>query len=162
MCTYRFFIRPLCLACVLVVIQGCTTATRFEGAAPGTRFSLREFEVVELPKDMVLESKATGQYEFMATTPSCDALYGILPLRVNGGTMAASIALFAPALFIGGFRDVFAFYQLDPVEGVVRYKNKAEDDWRRYKPTSAESERAKRYFDSLGTQCNPREMPIRP
>lgn len=159
MCTYRFFIRPFLLACVLVVIQGCTTATRFEGAVPGTRFSLREFEVVELPKEMVLESKATGQYEFMATTPACDALYGILPLRVNGGTMGASIVLFAPALFIGGFRDVFAFYQLDPVEGVVRFKNKAEDDWRRYKPTSAERERAKRYFDGLGVQCLPANNP---
>ncbi len=150
-------LRPLMLIGMLVLIQGCTTATRFEGASAGTKFSLRDFESVELPKEMVLESKATGQYEFMATTPACDALYGILPLRVNGGTMAASIALFAPALFIGGFRDVFAFYQLDPVDGVVRYKNTAEEDWRSYKPKMIEVERAKRYFDGQGMKCVPED-----
>ena len=99
---------------------------------------------------MPLDSKATGQHEFVATAPSGKVLYGILPLSVNGGKIAASVLFFAPALFIGGFRDVFPFYQLDPDAGLLRYKSDASEDWRMYQPTPAESNRAKQHFDGMG------------
>lgn len=139
----------------IVLLQGCASVTRFEATTPGTTLSLRGIERMQLPQQAKLESKATGQYEFVATSPGGQALYGILPLSVNGATMAGSILLFAPALFIGGFRDVFGFYQMEPEAGVLRYKAKEGDEWRQYKPTNAESNRAKMYFEAANTTCKP-------
>ena len=141
------------LAASVVALQGCSTVTRIDGAVPGTTMALSGVGRVQLPQDKDLASKSTQQYDFMATSPSGQTLYGILPLRVNGGTMATSILFFAPALFIGGFRDVFPFYQVDPDGGVLRYKVKEAEDWRLYKPTSAETDRAKRYFDGIQAKC---------
>ena len=145
-------VRTLLLALAVVLVQGCAAVTRFESATPGTTLTVRGHERVELPKELELDSKATGQHEFMATAPSGKTLYGILPLRVNGGKMAVSILFFAPALFIGGFRDVFPFYQMDPDAGLLRYKSGEREDWRLYQPTSAESNRAKLYFGGAAKQ----------
>ena len=148
----RGLVRLPILALTIVLVQGCAAVTHFEAVSPGTTLTLRGGERMELPKEVQLESKATGQYEFLATAPSGKSLYGILPLSVNGGKMAVSILFFAPALFIGGFRDVFPFYQLDPDAGLLRYKSGEREDWRLYQPTSAEANRAKQYFDGVGKQ----------
>lgn len=145
-------VRMPILALAIVLIQGCAAVTRFEAASPGTTLTVRGGERMDLPKEVQLDSKATGQHEFVATAPSGKVLYGILPLSVNGGKMAVSILFFAPALFIGGFRDVFPFYQLDPDAGLLRYKSNEREDWRLYQPTSAESNRAKLHFDGVGKQ----------
>jgi hypothetical protein len=147
----RNLVRVPIFALAILLIQGCAAVTRFEAPTPGTTLYIRGLERMDLPKEARLDSKSTGQHEFVATAPGGQSLYGILPLRVNGGTMAVSILLFAPALFIGGFRDVFPFYQLDPEGGVLRYKVKDGEEWRLYQPTSAESNRAKLYFDAEGT-----------
>jgi hypothetical protein len=140
---------------VLLLLQGCAATTHFEAVTPGTVLTIKEVGPIELPKDQELKSKSTGQHEFMATSPTGQTLYGILPLRVNGGHMATSIVLFAPALFIGGFRDAFPAYQVDVDAGVLRYKGKLTDlQWREYRPSSAESSRAKAVFDH-GTPANP-------
>ena len=143
----RHLLRLPLLAFAILMIQGCANLTRFEAATPGTVLTVRGQERVELPKELELASKATGQHEFVATTPAGHKLYGILPLSVNSGAMAFSIAFFAPALFIRGFRDVFPFYQMDPETGLVRYKTDEAEDWRMYRPTSAESNRAKAHFE---------------
>jgi hypothetical protein len=135
------------VALAFLLIQGCSAVTKFESATPGTQMTIRGVAPMELPKEAKLDSKSTGQHEFVATTPGGKAMYGILPLSVNGGTMAVSILFFAPALFIGGFRDVFPFYQVDPEAGVLRYKSKEAEDWRLYQPTPTESSRSKAYFD---------------
>ena len=146
----RPFARLPLLALAIFLIQGCANVTRFEAATPGTTLAIRDVGRLELPREVQLGSKATGQHEFMAATPAGHTLYGILPLRVNGGTMAVSILFFAPALFIGGFRDVFPYYQVDPEAGLLRYKADERDDWRLYRPTAAESNRAKVLFDGTG------------
>jgi hypothetical protein len=130
------------------ILQGCSTMAHLEGASPGVMLSLSGKESVELPYDVKLDSKATGQHLFKAESSSGQTLYGLLPLRVNGGTMAGSIMFFAPALFIGGFRDAYPFYRFDPDAGVMYFKRKEGDEWRLNKPTIAESERAKNFFDS--------------
>jgi hypothetical protein len=148
----RSLVRLPVLALAFVLIQGCASVTRFEAATPGTTLTIRGGERMDLPREVRLDSKATGQHEFVATAPSGKVLYGILPLSVNGGKMAVSILFFAPALFIGGFRDVFPFYQMDPDAGLLRYKSDEREDWRLYQPTSAESNRAKLHFDGLVKQ----------
>ena len=137
------------VAGAIAVLGGCSTVTRLEGSAPGTTLAIKGIDRTELPRTEDLASKATGQYEFMATTPDGKKLYGLLPLKVNGGTMAMSIVFFAPALFIGGFRDVFPFYQVDPEKNVLRFKLKETDEWRQYQPRAVEGKRSKEYFDTL-------------
>lgn len=63
--------------------------------------------------------------------------------------MAVSILFFAPALFIGGFRDVFPFYQVDPEKNVLRYKQNETDEWNQYQPLEPERMRSRDYFDTL-------------
>jgi hypothetical protein len=143
------FARSIAVTAAIVVLAGCSTVTRLEGATPGTTLAIRGIARTELPRTEDLSSKATGQYQFMATAPDGKKLYGLLPLSVNGGTMTMSILFFAPALFIGGFRDVFPFYQVDAENKVLRFKKNENDDWRQYFPLAIESARAKEYFDTL-------------
>ena len=145
--------RVLALVAVVMGLGGCAAVTRIEPATPGTTLALRGITGHQLPRDEKLGSKATGQYEFMASAPSGQTMYGLLPLRVNGGTMAVSILFFAPALAIGGFRDVFPYYQIDPEAGLVRYKIRETDDWRLYKPTAAEASRARSFFEKCGAEA---------
>ncbi|WP_158080842.1 hypothetical protein [Pelomonas sp. KK5] len=123
--------------------------SRLDAAAPGTKLSLSGGMAsnAELPQQLPLASKATGQYLFKATSAGGQTMFGLLPLHVNGGTMATSILLFAPALVIGGFRDTYPFYQFDPDAGFIRYKMKEQDEWRMSKPTQAESDRARVFFE---------------
>src|SRR6185437_874207 len=66
----RGLVRLPILALTIVLVQGCAAVTHFEAVSPGTTLTLRGGERMELPKEVQLESKATGQYEFLATAPS--------------------------------------------------------------------------------------------
>jgi hypothetical protein len=144
-------LRTTTIALLLVLLAGCAATTRFESPAAGSRLALHGHANDTLPRSERLSSKATGQHEFKATAAGGDVMYGILPLRVNGGKMAGSILFFAPALFIGGFRDVFPYYEIDPAARVIRYKSKANEEWRIYTPTTAEMERAQQSFEKRGS-----------
>lgn len=135
----------------LALLGGCAATTHLEGVKPGTTLALHGVAQMSLPQERDLASKATGQYEFIATAPSGQSMYGILPLHVNGGKMAGSILFFAPALFIGGFRDVMPFYQFDPDANELHYRSSDKEEWRLYKPLNAEAERAKNFFAAHGT-----------
>jgi|GraSoi2013_100cm_1033763.scaffolds.fasta_scaffold03318_4 hypothetical protein len=141
--------RRVTVVSTITALVGCSTVTRLEGSTPGTALAIKGMDRTELPRTEDLASKATGQYEFMATTPDGKKLYGILPLSVNGGTIVLSILFFAPALFIAGFRDTFPFYQVDPENNVIRYKVKEADEWKQYQPPVAEGARSKASFDTL-------------
>jgi hypothetical protein len=140
------------LICLLLAFSmlGCAAVTRFEAPAAGSTLEIVGRAGTALPRDEKLSSKSTGQHEFKATHPDGSVMYGILPLRVSGGKMAVSIMFFAPALLIGGFRDVFPFYEIDPVARVIRYRSSASEEWRVYTPTSAEMERAEQAFAGSG------------
>lgn len=141
------------LACA-ALLQGCVSTAQFKTNMPGSTLALRGgSDKKDLPRSEDLGSKATGQYQFMATPPQGEPLYGILPLKVNGGKIVASIMFFAPALFIGGFRDPYGFYEFDPTAKALRYKQAETDDWYTYIPTTSESERAKVYFEALARGC---------
>lgn len=143
------FVRCSIALAALVCVVGCAANSRLEGASAGTTLVIRGYERGDLPRTERLDTKATGQHEFMAEDENGQSLFGILPLHVNGAKMTTSILLFAPALFIGGFRDVFANYQVDVAEGVIRYRHGEADPWLDYRPTTAESERARSYFENV-------------
>ena len=143
----------LLAASALAFLGGCAATTHLEAAKPGTTLALHGVTQMTLPQDRDLASKATGQYEFVATAPSGQSMYGILPLHVSGGKMAGSILFFAPALFIGGFRDVMPFYQFDPDANQLRYRSTDKEEWHLYTSPKldAEAERAKNFFLAHGT-----------
>lgn len=119
---------------------------------------MRGLEPVTLPHAFELGAKSTGQHEFVAKGADGKALYGILPLKVNGGRMAVSIMFFAPALALGGFRDAYPVYELDLERGEIRYQTEGSSHWRVHKISPAESDRAKAFFDTcaagaVATDC---------
>ena len=142
--------RGAIIAVALLLLQGCSVVAKFESVQPGTTLTVRGMEPMKLPWEVKLDSKSTGQHEFMVTTPGSPTMYGIMPLRVNATTLTTSILFFAPALFIGGFRDAFPFYQFDLEAGLVRFKLNEGDVWREYRPMAAEGDRAKQYFGGAG------------
>lgn len=147
--------QALALVLAALLVQGCSATTQFVAKSPGTTLEVGGSGRVELPQSRKMSSKATGQYEFRAMSADGKEMYGILPMRVSGGKMATSILLFAPALFIGGFRDVFHFYEFDPDNGTIGYKSREGDEWRFYKPTTAESDRSREYFRTKGAESQP-------
>lgn len=138
----------------VALLQGCSATTQFQALKPGTTLVVKGSDPTALPRQERLGSQSTSQIEFKATSPDGATMYGILPLRVSGGKMAGSIMLFAPALFIGGFRDVLQFYEFVPDTKSLRYKRSADDDWRMHQPTTAESERARLYFEANGAPAS--------
>ncbi|HEY4081800.1 MAG TPA: hypothetical protein VGM81_13995 [Burkholderiaceae bacterium] len=130
-------------------LAACTTPTHLGTSAPHSTLVFKGLPHTELPRDEVLDSKSTGQYEFKATSAQGATMYGILPMRVNGKTMTLSILFFAPALALGGFRDPYALYEFDPDKNQVRYKNKAGDNWVTFEPTEEQSHRAMASFQDL-------------
>ncbi len=143
--------RVLVTVLISLSVVACAAATRFESPGPGSTLEIVGRPGSVLPRQEKLSSKATGQHEFKAAAPDGAVMYGILPLRVNGGKMAVSIMFFAPALLIGGFRDVFPYYEIDPVARVIRYRSSSSEEWRIYTPTSAKMERAERAFATSGS-----------
>lgn len=137
--------RVLAVVMITAVVAGCANTTRFHSPPTGGRLELLGGTSDQLPRSEKLRSKTFGQHEFHAVDSNGEELYGILPLSVDGGKIATSILFFAPALF-GGFRDVFEFYRIDPVEKVIRYRKKRDEEWRVYVPTQAEMERARDSF----------------
>ncbi len=139
--------RLVALASVAALLGACSTASRLESTTPGTTLAIKGYGNTFLPREEVLSSKSVGQHEFLATTPDGKKMYGILPLRVNPGSLTTGI-LFSPAvMMIGGFRDSYAFYQIDTAQQVLRYRSKETEPWRSYTPAAAESARAQAAFD---------------
>jgi hypothetical protein len=141
-----FVSRVLLVLLVALSLMGCAAVTRFESPSPGSTLEILGRAGSALPRQETLSSKATGQHEFKAATSDGAVMYGILPLRVSGGKMAVSILFFAPGLFLGGFRDVFPHYEIDPVARVIRYRSSSSEEWRVYTPTSAEMQRGEQAF----------------
>jgi hypothetical protein len=93
----------------------------------------------------LLESSTYPTYEFRAQLAGLDPFFGVLPLRFNGGYLAADILFFAPAAFFN-LREVFPYYDIDLEKRVVRYRLNEGEEWRIYHPREAEAARAKEFF----------------
>ncbi|WP_028237991.1 hypothetical protein [Stutzerimonas azotifigens] len=135
------------LVAALVLASGCTATTTLRSTEPDLAVKINQDAPLMLSAPVNKTYKATsfGQYRFEATQPGMEPMYGIVPLKFNGGYLAADILFFAPALFYN-LREVFPYYEFDVAQGVVRYKKNEQDPWLSYKPTAAEAERARAYF----------------
>ena len=131
-------------AVTAALLAACSSMSTITASDPGTRLLIKG-KTVDLPVTQNMKGTSFGNYEFKATSGD-DTLYGILPLKFKGGHLAADIILFAPAAFFN-LREVFAYYEIDVKNGVIRYKQKAGDPWTEYTPKAEEAAHAKSLYD---------------
>lgn len=72
-------------------------------------------------------------------------MYGILPLKFNGGYLAMNILFFAPAPFFN-LREVYPLYEFDVDRNVIKFRGSEKESWMEMQPTPEEAARAKRFF----------------
>lgn len=137
----------LALPLIAALLSACTATTSLRSSDPSLAVKINDDAPLVLKNPVSKTYKATsfGQYRFRATQEGMAPMYGLIPLKFNGGYLAADILFFAPAAFYN-LREVYPFYEFDVAQGVVRYKKKESDAWISYKPTAAEAERAQAYF----------------
>ena len=79
-------------------------------------------------------------------------MYGIMPLAMKKGQMAASILFFAPALFFN-LRGAFRFYEVDLSTNTIRYRDRERDPWKSYQVKPEEAARARARYERLQPQA---------
>ncbi len=139
---------------ILTLITGCTASMQLDARQDNVLISVKNQDQFTVAPQVERTYKTTsfGQYEFKAEAEGYEPMYGLMPLKFNGGYLVADILFFAPALFFN-LREVFPFYELDLENKVIKYKLKESDEWTSYKPKQVEVERAIYYFgDSEITQ----------
>ena len=129
----------------LLLLSACSAVTSVSSVQPDTSITIKNGTGTSNPRTEKLSATSFGHYEFKVEQADGKSLYGVLPLKFNGGYLAVDLLVFAPAAFFN-LREVYPYYQFDIDKGVVRYKSKATGPWLEYAPIAAESERAKAYF----------------
>lgn len=138
----------LALPVIAALLSACTATTTLRSSDPSLAVKINDDAPLVLSNPVNKTYKATsfGQYRFRATKEGMEPMYGLVPLKFNSGYLVADILFFAPAAFYN-LREVYPFYEFDVAQGVVRYKKNEKDQWISYKPTAAEAERARAYFN---------------
>ena len=126
-------------------LAGCSATTSFQSSPSDLSLRVNEGSPLNLAQSHTYPTTSFGQYKFKAEQPGQDPMYGILPLKFNGGYLAADILFFAPALFFN-LREVFPHYQIDAEKQEIRYRKKPSEAWSVYRPTPDEIQHAKTYF----------------
>ena len=115
----------LALPLLAALLSACTATTSLRSSDPSL--------AVKINDDAPLVLKNPVNKTYKATS-------------FNSGYLVADILFFAPAAFYN-LREVYPFYEFDVAQGVIRYKKKEQGQWTSYKPTAAEVERARAYFN---------------
>lgn len=138
--------RVFAVVAVAALSAGCTATTTLTAVQDAASLSVKKTNATDLPRAEKLSTTSFGNYEFKVQKPGFEPLYGVLPLKFNGGYLALDILFFAPAAFFN-LREVFPYYEFDLEKRVVRYREAAEDSWVSYQPSEAEAIRARKFFE---------------
>lgn len=136
------------MAFAATLLAACSSVTTITSTTPGTTLVVANTSMA-LPNSINLRGTSFGNYEFKAVdtaAPSAEPLYGILPLAMKKGQMAASILFFAPALFFN-LRGAFRFYEVDIHNNVIRYRDSERDEWKSYPIKPEEAARARARYE---------------
>ncbi|MCK8044209.1 hypothetical protein MSG37_04890 [Shewanella sp. 1CM18E] len=139
--------KKLLLVPMIALVTACSASTHLQTVQPDVSITINKYQefVIEPSVEHTYSTTSFGQYRFKAESEGYEPMYGLMPLKFNGGYLAADILFFAPAMFFN-LREVFPFYELDLENKEVRYKKNESDEWTVYKPSQAEIERAVKYF----------------
>ena len=130
---------------ILALLAGCSAHTTISSPSETARINLKDVSRDQSTVQETLPTTSFGNYEFEVVDDNKMPMYGILPLKFNGGYLALDILFFAPAAFFN-LREVHPYYEIDHDEGVVRYRDEKGGEWTTYTPTEEEAERARKYF----------------
>jgi hypothetical protein len=133
------------IALALAFLTGCSATSSLQSNQPNTELRIKSSAETSIPRTDSFAVTTFGNYEFEAKSQGHDPMYGVLPLKFNGGYLAIDILLFCPALFFN-LREAFPYYQFDAGSGVVRYRKSETEEWTTYTPGPGEVARAKQYF----------------
>jgi len=142
---FRFISQSLLPVAMAITLAGCSAMTTIQSAQTDVVLKVKEREYKTYPAGDTFKTTTFGNYDFRAERPGAEPLYGILPLKFNGGYLTLDILFFAPGTFFN-LREVFPFYEIDMIERAVRYRKGADKPWEVYRPTTEESKRAEEYF----------------
>jgi hypothetical protein len=126
-------------------LTACTATTNITAHQQGAMVDIATTTKTNTPRSETLSATTFGNYEFRAQAPGFEPLYGILPLKFNGGYLALDILFFTPATFFN-LREAYPFYDFDIAKRVVRFR-KGSEDWKTYTPSGAESTRARKVYE---------------
>ena len=122
---------PCCAAALLVA---CSSLSTISSPNPGTTFELED-KTLALPASTRVGRTTFGHFAFRATdasNPDAPPCYGILPLAVRKGQLAAGIVLTAPVMLLTKLRGAFKFYRVDARACTIGYRNALQDPWIEY------------------------------
>lgn len=136
--------KQLGILALTACISACASSTTIRSTG-GPQILVNERSVIS-GQATEFSDTSFGQYKFKTTDAAGKQSFtGLLPLKFHGGYLALDILFFAPALLFN-LRGVYPEYELDPAQGVVRFRKKPTDAWLSYQPTPAEQEHAQQYF----------------
>ena len=145
--------RMIAVVASLVALTGCTAMTTMTGTQSDVSIQVAERAYASAPASDSFHATTFGNYEFRASRPGQEPMYGLLPLKFNPGYLALDILFFTPAMFLN-LREVYPYYNFDLDKRVIQYRLKPEDPWSELAPTDTSATRAKNYFRNL-----PRTVP---
>lgn len=130
-----------------IFLLACSATTSLQSSNPDVTVKINKAAAISLqePSTQTYKTTSFGQYIFEASKEGEEPMYGLIPLKFNGGYLAADILFFAPAMFFN-LREFYPFYEFDVENGVVRYKKNETAPWKTYTATTEEIERAKNYY----------------
>ncbi|PSU57774.1 hypothetical protein C9I90_08660 [Photobacterium aphoticum] len=133
---------------VFTLLAGCSASTNLDATQKDVSIQVNDKAplTIDAMTEQTYSTTSFGQYRFKLEADGHEPMYGVMPLKFNGGYLAADILFFAPAMFFN-LREVFPYYQFDLEKNEIRYKKNAGDLWQVYTPTEAEIQRAKAYFE---------------
>lgn len=141
-------IRSMIAVSVVTMLAGCTATTTMSTAQSDAALAVRTSKKVSAPRTESFSSTSFGNYEFRVDAPGHEPFYGVLPLRFNGGHLAADILFFAPGMFFN-LRDVYPYYDFDVENRVVKYRLSKKDGWTSYTPNESEVARARKALQNM-------------
>ena len=145
----RMRARNAVLPCIAALLVACSSTATISSPNPGTKFELQD-KKLELPASTKIGGTTFGSYEFRAiesNEPSAPPFYGILPLALKKGRLAAGIILTAPVMLLTKLRGAFKFYEIDARKRTVRYRDAADGPWIEYQVTPEEEANARAWFE---------------
>ena len=139
-------VRSAIAGVLIFALSACMSTTTHRGPSG---YQIRVNENAPIPLDSGIEQKYSttsfGQYKFKITKDGEPVMHGLMPLKMNFGYMVMDILFFAPAMFFN-LRESFRFYEYSPEEGVLRYRQKADDPWIEYRPNADEIYHSKTFY----------------
>jgi hypothetical protein len=98
----------LALPLFAALLSACTATTSLRSSDPTLAVKINDDAplVLKSPISKTYKTTSFGQYRFRATQEGMEPMYGLIPLKFNGGYLVADILFFAPAAFYN-LREVY-------------------------------------------------------